>query len=253
MQGCETIAAVVQDFDCDEILLLNRNAKKNDLWKPSQSGRGGEQNSVWPRKKIPLFRAELPKLLEVKTIGNKYGFRSVCYGHAGDGNLSVNIIRGDLTEKQWNENAAGRHPNDFWTGSGPPGGTLAVNTALDCIKTIYMNIAPLIPIRQQELFCSIKKIFEIQICLNPGKFPDIWSGSAKQPKARKSWTSFLWIFLPTAENGWYLSPVYKTSHRSLRFISTPPFPADARISSPLKAQYEQVCSNRTVYPILKCK
>ena len=36
---------------------------------------------------------KLPTLLKgVKEIGNKYGFKSVCYGHAGDGNLHVNII-----------------------------------------------------------------------------------------------------------------------------------------------------------------
>jgi glycolate oxidase len=30
----------------------------------------------------------------IKEIGNKYGFKSVCYGHASDGNLHVNIIKG---------------------------------------------------------------------------------------------------------------------------------------------------------------
>ena len=47
-------------------------------------------------------RAELAKLLKgVKEIGNKYGFKSVCYGHAGDGNLHVNIIKGDMTDENW--------------------------------------------------------------------------------------------------------------------------------------------------------
>jgi glycolate oxidase len=45
---------------------------------------------------VPRYR--LPELLEhVKKIGAKYGFDSVCYGHAGDGNLHVNILKGDLS------------------------------------------------------------------------------------------------------------------------------------------------------------
>ena len=47
-------------------------------------------------------RAFLPELLEtVKAVGQKYGFESVCYGHAGDGNLHVNILKGELTQEQW--------------------------------------------------------------------------------------------------------------------------------------------------------
>ena len=47
-------------------------------------------------------RGHLPALLAaVKRIGAEYGFESVCYGHAGDGNLHVNILKGDLPEEQW--------------------------------------------------------------------------------------------------------------------------------------------------------
>ena len=55
-----------------------------------------EEDTVVPR-------AELPRLLHgVKAIGRKYGFRSVCYGHAGDGNLHVNILKENMTDEQWN-------------------------------------------------------------------------------------------------------------------------------------------------------
>ena len=39
-------------------------------------------------------RASLATLLMgVKDIGKEYGFKSICYGHAGDGNLHVNILK----------------------------------------------------------------------------------------------------------------------------------------------------------------
>ena len=47
-------------------------------------------------------RATLPELLTgVKEIGQKYNFRTVCYGHAGDGNLHVNILKDNLTNEEW--------------------------------------------------------------------------------------------------------------------------------------------------------
>ena len=39
-------------------------------------------------------RYKLPELLYgVKEIGKKYGFESICYGHAGDGNLHIRIFK----------------------------------------------------------------------------------------------------------------------------------------------------------------
>ena len=47
-------------------------------------------------------RFELPNLLkEVKRIGKNYGFESICYGHAGDGNLHINILKGNLSDETW--------------------------------------------------------------------------------------------------------------------------------------------------------
>lgn len=172
MQDCETIAAVVQDFDCDEILFAESEREKNDLWKMRRKvGEAVKQNSVYKEEDTVVPRAELPRLLEgVKTIGNKYGFRSVCYGHAGDGNLHVNIIRGDLTEKQWNEMlpAGIREIFELVVGLG---GTLSGEHGIGLVQKPYMHIA--FDSTQQELFRSIKKIFDPNLVLNPGKILDI--------------------------------------------------------------------------------
>jgi glycolate oxidase len=50
---------------------------------------------VYKEEDTVVPRGELPALLKkVKEVGARYGFESVCYGHAGDGNLHVNILRG---------------------------------------------------------------------------------------------------------------------------------------------------------------
>ena len=61
-------------------------------------------NSIYKEEDTVVPRFEMPKLLKgVKEIGERFGFKSVCYGHVGDGNLHVNIIKGDMDDKVWNE------------------------------------------------------------------------------------------------------------------------------------------------------
>ncbi|MEP7129420.1 MAG: FAD-binding oxidoreductase, partial [Chitinophagales bacterium] len=96
----EKITAVVSLFDVGDILFAESAQQKSDLWKMRRSvAEAVKSNSVYKEEDTVVPRAELPKLLQgVKSIGKKYGFKSVCYGHAGDGNLHVNIIKGDLTD-----------------------------------------------------------------------------------------------------------------------------------------------------------
>ena len=52
-------------------------------------------------------------------IGKKYGFESICYGHAGDGNLHVNIIKGNQTRSYSIANSS-NHKNQFSMGCNVP-------------------------------------------------------------------------------------------------------------------------------------
>ena len=100
----EQVYGVLSTYDVGEILLADTAGQKDDLWRIRRNiGNSVRYNSVYKEEDTVVPRAELPTLLKgVKEIGARYGFKSVCYGHAGDGNLHVNIIRGELTDEQWN-------------------------------------------------------------------------------------------------------------------------------------------------------
>ena len=102
---CEKISAVLEQFECDEILFADSQAQKDALWfLRRRVGEAVKANSVYKEEDTVVPRFELANLLSgVKKIGKKYGFQSVCYGHAGDGNLHINIIKGDLSDSVWNE------------------------------------------------------------------------------------------------------------------------------------------------------
>ena len=103
MKECEQIINVLDDFENDEILFADSAAQKETLWSLRRKvGEAVKAQSTYKEEDTVVPRYALPLLLnKVKSVGESYGFKSVCYGHAGDGNLHVNIIKGDLTDHQW--------------------------------------------------------------------------------------------------------------------------------------------------------
>ena len=172
MQECEKIADVVAQFDADEILFAETQAQKDGLWKLRRKvGEAVKSHSVYKEEDTVVPRYELPRLLKgVKEIGAKYGFKSVCYGHAGDGNLHVNIIKGDLSESFW-ENELSTAIREIFELTVQLGGTISGEHGIGYVQKNYMDIA-FSPI-QLNLMKSIKHIFDPNNILNPGKiFPD---------------------------------------------------------------------------------
>jgi len=103
MLEAEKILGVVEQFEIDEVLFADTEDQKNVLWKMRRSvAEAVKSNSIYKEEDTVVPRYVLPELLTgIKKIGAKYGFKSVCYGHAGDGNLHVNIIKGDMSDENW--------------------------------------------------------------------------------------------------------------------------------------------------------
>ena len=99
----ERITTSLERFNPGELLMAEDAAGKDRLWNLRRKvGEAVKAHSTYKEEDTVVPRGHLPALLAaVKRIGKEYGFDSVCYGHAGDGNLHVNILRGDLPEEQW--------------------------------------------------------------------------------------------------------------------------------------------------------
>ena len=168
MRDIETLIPVLESFGCMDIHFAESEAQKADLWKLRRSvAEAVKSNSTYKEEDTVVPRASLPELLEgVKAIGAKYGFKSVCYGHAGDGNLHVNIIRGELTDTQWKIDT----PNgirEIFALVVSLGGTLSGEHGIGLVQQPYMDIK--FPEFQLELMRKIKLAFDPKGILNPGK------------------------------------------------------------------------------------
>lgn len=172
LKDCETIAAVMERFDCGEILFADSAAQKAELWKMRRRvAEAVKANSVYKEEDTVVPRYELPALLKgVKEIGARYGFKSVCYGHAGDGNLHVNIIRGELDEQTWNNTVKEGIREIFKLVVGL-GGTISGEHGIGLVQKEFVDLA--FNETQLNLQRGIKKLFDPHNILNPGKiFPD---------------------------------------------------------------------------------
>ena len=168
----EKITEVLEQFHIDEILFADTEDQKNALWKLRRAvGEAVKSNSIYKEEDTVVPRYELPKLLEgIKTIGSKYGFKSVCYGHAGDGNLHVNIVKADMSDADWDTEIP-KGIREIFELTVSLKGTLSGEHGIGYVQKNYMDIA-FDPIHLQ-LMRGIKTVFDPNGILNPGKiFPD---------------------------------------------------------------------------------
>ncbi len=168
MNECSGIMEVLEAFETDEILFAESQAQKDALWKLRRSvGEAVKANSIYKEEDTVVPRYALPELLNhVKRIGKAYGFTSVCYGHAGDGNLHVNIIRGELSDQQWNEELP-KAIRELFGEVVKLGGTISGEHGIGLVQRPYMDIA--FDPKSLELMRQIKQIFDPNGILNPGK------------------------------------------------------------------------------------
>ncbi|WP_419782709.1 FAD-binding oxidoreductase [Malaciobacter marinus] len=113
-----------------------------------------------PRSKLPIALDEIYK------IGEKYGFNVPCFGHAGDGNIHVNVMVKDKTNEKEMEDGH-KAIEEIFQLVVDMGGTLSGEHGIGLSKAPFMNIA--FNEAELELFRSIKKTFDPNNILNPFK------------------------------------------------------------------------------------
>ncbi|HEY8931175.1 MAG TPA: FAD-linked oxidase C-terminal domain-containing protein [Mucilaginibacter sp.] len=164
----EKVNLVLEEFDCKEVLFADTSSQKEELWRLRRTmAVSVKSNSVYKEEDTVVPRAALPELIKgIKNAGAKYGFESICYGHAGDGNLHVNIIKGQMSDEDWN-NKLKDGIREIFELTVALGGTLSGEHGIGLVQKGFM------PIKYSEvhfaLWSGIKQVFDKNSILNPGK------------------------------------------------------------------------------------
>ena len=116
---------------------------------------------------ISVPRSMLPVALnEIYKIGKKYGLDIPCFGHAGDGNIHVNVMVKDKNNPEEVEKGH-KAIEDIFKMVVELGGTLSGEHGIGISKAQFMNIA--FTEEEINLFKRLKKAFDPNGILNPGK------------------------------------------------------------------------------------
>ncbi len=115
---------------------------------------------------ICVPRSNLAKMLEsLNNISNKYGLKIANFGHAGDGNIHVNILVDPNNEDELHR--AESAVEDIFKEVIRLDGTLSGEHGIGNTKSKYLSIE--IGERELKLMKDIKKLFDPNGILNPGK------------------------------------------------------------------------------------
>jgi glycolate oxidase len=170
-EQAEGIFEILDSFNTLEILPSPNSDVAAQWWKVRRSiGETVKQISPYKEEDTVVPRSEMPLLLrKVKEIGQRYGFQSVCYGHAGDGNLHVNILRNNLTDEQWQIEIP-KAITEIFEHCKKVGGTISGEHGVGLVQKDYLPIV--FGESHFRLMHGIKNTFDPNNILNPGKWLD---------------------------------------------------------------------------------
>ena len=126
------------------------------VFSPNQS----LEDIVVPIASIPDMSAAIDR------ISKKYGVLIPCYGHAGDGNLHIYVLRDELGEEEWKAKLLAVF-EDLYAKARELGGQVSGEHGIGSAKKPYLaeSLSP----ETRAIMRGIKAVFDPKNILNPGK------------------------------------------------------------------------------------
>jgi glycolate oxidase len=161
---CESLGAdieMAEDEDARDNLWIARRAVSPALYhiKPTKIN----QDIVVPRNKVTEMLKRLRKLSE------KSGIKIVNFGHAGDGNIHVNIMVDKKDKAEYEKGIS--LVEQIFKDTISLGGTISGEHGVGLTKARYIGME--MSKQEIEIMESLKKVFDPKKILNPGKiFPE---------------------------------------------------------------------------------
>jgi glycolate oxidase len=164
------VAELVRDLADGEIVVAQNEAQRRDVWE-TRRRMSVSLRAVHPLKlseDVAVPRSAIPRMIaRAKEIGRNRGLDVATYGHAGDGNLHVNVMY-DRPEQRPDVDAA---LGEVLRAAVELRGTITGEHGVGLAKRDYLEVeqGPQLVALQRRL----KAVFDPEGLLNPGKiFPD---------------------------------------------------------------------------------
>jgi glycolate oxidase len=164
----EILGEVMEEHKALDVLLAEDTQRIADVWALRRCmGEAVKSYSTYKEEDTVVPRANLPQLVKgVKEICSKYGITSICYGHAGDGNVHVNILKDKVDDITW-ERHLDTAVREIFQLTVSLGGTISGEHGIGYSQKAYLPIA--LSQAELKLMRDIKRTFDPNNILNPGK------------------------------------------------------------------------------------
>ncbi len=161
----ETLEKSFMENGASKFKVAKDDDEAKELWYARKNA--SQSITIYGNKKlnedISVPRSMLPEALEeIYAIGDRYGFKVPCFGHAGDGNIHVNVMI-DAHQIDMGHQAI----KEIFEMIVEMGGTLSGEHGIGTSKAPFMGIA--FNKEELQLFQDIKRAFDPNNILNPGK------------------------------------------------------------------------------------
>jgi glycolate oxidase len=168
----ETVGELCLQSGARDVLVAKDQRTRDRLWEARrliiealnhESPANHMEDVVVPRAAIPAL------LREMRAIARRHDVRIVSFGHAGDGNVHVNVLKDDLGDDRW-ESLVPAVTEEIYRLALSLGGTITGEHGVGATRRRYLPMA--LDDVQIELMRQIRRVFDPHHILNPGKiFP----------------------------------------------------------------------------------
>jgi glycolate oxidase len=173
-RDAETVGELCLRTGAQEVYVADNATTRDRLWNvrknvPEALGamthHQGREDIVVPPKDIPEAVAA------AEGVGKRFGLITACFGHAGDGNIHIWLLkRPEDTVQRWRQRLA-RALAELYRETKALGGTLTGEHGIGCKRKKFIGL--FLGKAELDLMRRIKRALDPRNIMNPGKVFDV--------------------------------------------------------------------------------
>ncbi len=165
----EAVAELCLSLGAPDIFILDTEERSDAVWKARGAFLEAIKNSTTEMDEVDVVvpRSKINDMVGyVGTLEDEIGIRIKYFGHAGDGNLHIYVLRDELDDEQWQERL-GLAMDRMYAKAKELCGAVSGEHGIGHAKQVYLG--DFLDGGQLELMRGIKSVFDPNNILNPGK------------------------------------------------------------------------------------